>query len=390
VKKTRIAIVLNSRFPTNKAYGVTTRMTLETLLREKYNTKIFSSPSNYLDDDYTRIMSRVLHFQQNFMVKNFIRFGEKGSSKFHQIFWFIGQNFQVITNLSKIRNFEPNVLWLRDPWIALLLLRKIKNSRIILEVHGRSAKVVYKILYKYKSRISFFAINGINERYLKTIMPNIEVGLAPMGIDKTDLASLVEIKQFIRALKDPSRRFLKIGYVGKISPQGYSKGVEDLISLGVFFKTNSLPHKITLIGHTDQELRNLLRAKGDLILEAKNISFIPHMSHTSAVKSMKDFDILVLPLPFDSNYQGMPLKLLEYLSSGRIVIVAESEYIREMFNDGFYPYFYEQGNINSLYCSINAYVNEKDLERHILDGVSFASKFTWESRTKSVLNMVLI
>jgi glycosyltransferase involved in cell wall biosynthesis len=126
------------------------------------------------------------------------------------------------------------------------------------------------------------------------------------------------------------------------------------------------------------------------ILEAKNISFIPHMSHTSAVKSMKDFDILVLPLPFDSNYQGMPLKLLEYLSSGRIVIVAESEYIREIFNDGFYPYFYEQGNINSLHCSINAYMNEKDLERHILDGVNFASKFTWESRTKSVLNMVLI
>jgi glycosyltransferase involved in cell wall biosynthesis len=320
------------------------------------------------------------------MVKNLIRFGEKGSSKFHQIFWFIGQNFQVFTNLSKVRNFEPNVLWLRDPWIALLLLRKITNSRIILEVHGRSAKLVYKILYKYKNRISFFAINGINERYLKTIMPNIKVGLAPMGIDKSNLATVVEIKQFVGTIRNPSRHFLKIGYIGKISPQGYSKGVEDLILLGEFFKTNSLAHQITLIGHTDQELKNLLRTKDDLISEPKSISFIPHMSHTSALKSMRDFDILVLTLPFDSRYQGMPIKLLEYLSSGRIVIVAESENIREIFNDGFYPYFYKQGNIMSLYSSIDAAIKDINLENHIISGVEFASKFTWESRTKSVLD----
>jgi glycosyltransferase involved in cell wall biosynthesis len=104
---------------------------------------------------------------------------------------------------------------------------------------------------------------------------------------------------------------------------------------------------------------------------------------------MKSFDILILPMPKDAQYLGMPLKLLEYLAVGRITIVAESPLIKDVFTKEFQPYYYPKNSSIGLFNSINFALNDVHLKKQILLGIRFASTYTWESRVTNVLNIVL-
>lgn len=389
MESVKIAIVLGSKFPTKKAYGITTRFTLKTLLDNRYNAKVYANQSCYIDDDFLSVLPNIVNLRTNYFISTLTKYGENGKSKKHQIFWFLGQIFQIFMNLNVILAHKPDLVWVRDPWIAALFARKSSSFKIVLEVHGKNHKLLYKYLNRYQTNITFLPINGSNYDFLDSIIPNTRIKIAPMGIDRRNLASASDIRQFARKISKSRNYCLKIGYFGKLAPQGYSKGVEDLILLGILFQNNSLSHEITLIGHIGSELENLKSQMGATIADAKNVKFIPHVSHTTALKMMKSFDILILPLPVSSNYQGMPIKLMEYLASGRISIVAASDYITKIFNGEFCPYFYKQGNIKSLFDTINDAISDSNLEEHLLKGVDFASKFTWESRTKSIMAFLL-
>ena len=104
---------------------------------------------------------------------------------------------------------------------------------------------------------------------------------------------------------------------------------------------------------------------------------------------MKKFDVLVLPLPKDSKYTGMPLKLLEYLAAGRITLVANSVITTSVFQGEFSPYFYLPGNAISLFDSLHFAISDSALKKNIESGIKFASQFTWELRSNKMLSIDL-
>lgn len=102
---------------------------------------------------------------------------------------------------------------------------------------------------------------------------------------------------------------------------------------------------------------------------------------------MRRFDVLVLPAYRSDNYVGMPLKLLEYLSTGKITIVANSHLYKSIFHNSYSPFYYTSGNPLSLEKSINSATRMRGLNKHLVAGVSFASHYSWTNRT---LNMIRI
>jgi glycosyltransferase involved in cell wall biosynthesis len=84
----------------------------------------------------------------------------------------------------------------------------------------------------------------------------------------------------------------------------------------------------------------------------------------------------------------MPLKLLEYLSTGKITIVADVPLYNQVFLKDFQPFYYTPGDPESLYDSICSAVRLKDLDKHLVAGVEFAANFTWDNRTLNMLSAV--
>jgi glycosyltransferase involved in cell wall biosynthesis len=100
---------------------------------------------------------------------------------------------------------------------------------------------------------------------------------------------------------------------------------------------------------------------------------------------MKSFDVLILPAYSSKEYAGMPLKLLEYLSTGKITIMADIPLYRGNFKNNFRPFIYKPGDIISLERSISSALSNVNLSEHLIRGAIFASEFTWTNRTLKML-----
>jgi glycosyltransferase involved in cell wall biosynthesis len=303
--------------------------------------------------------------------------------------WLLGSLHRLSSNLNLIRKYKPDIIWVRDPWAALLVLFKLKNTKVILEIHTKSSTLFFRLLHFYNERLYCFPINPKNEKFLIRILPKAKYLIAPMGIDAKNLAKKSEVRNFVRLLRSRQHSKIKIGYVGKFSPQHYSKGVEDLILVAHKFHNDKQNFEVTLVGYLPDEKKELIELISNLGINSRYLKLRKHMPHSKAIETMKKFDILVMPLPKNKLYQGMPLKLLEYLSVGKVTIIAKADLTTDIFQNYFVPFYYEKNNPQSLYNCIFSSLNSKDLCDNIMNGVSFASRFTWQSRTKNIMNFTL-
>jgi glycosyltransferase involved in cell wall biosynthesis len=194
-----------------------------------------------------------------------------------------------------------------------------------------------------------------------------------------------EINKYLSSLSNKKTSPVKIGYVGRFAPGGYTKGIEDLINYANFSQTMNLNNEITLVGATESEIETYNSLRISLGISSKYLKIRPHVSHSMAVKMMSNFDALILPKYSSEYYIGMPLKLLEYLASGRITIIANIDLYTRFFNQSFKPFLYTPGDLISLDYSLNSALNDKKLREKLNAGVNFASNFTWQRRTSKIL-----
>lgn len=388
MKKPKIAIMLGSKFPTQKAYGITTLYTLTSIIKKNESIRIFCLKSDYQDTDFKEAVKYITNFRLRTVPYLLINFAYKNTKTANKVFFRLGLFMMLIDNFRLITNFGPEIIWVRDPFIAFIARIISPNSRIILEVHSPDSMFFLKLLMKFSNHVNLFPINNSNLMIIQKIKPEMKLSLAPMAIDIKNLPSQKEVTIFLNKLFSKQMHNLNIGYVGNVSPQGYSKGVEDLISLAKFNQYLGNGNEVNLVGCTYEQIKYYSNLQLDLNISTTYLKFLPHVNHTAALKIMKNFDILVLPMPFDKSYNGMPLKLLEYLSSGRITIMAESSLLKSIFGSGYKPYWYLSGDGNDLYEKIITAIQDKNLQDNIQQGLEFARQFSWEVRTSNILKSI--
>lgn len=382
IKRSKIAIVLGAAYPSSKAYAVTTRETCRVLNQLGLQVKVYGNKSKYMDEDFKKYKDLNEKYDEPLIAKLLINFAKSGNGKFYFACWRLGVLLTIVKSSRKILMFNPDIIWTRDPMLALYCSYFLQKSNIFLEIHDKSGEFFLRQLLKKKNKIKYLPINKINLQFLQNINKNVSYCMAPMGIRIDVLANENSVNDFVRDLKIRNFQNLKIGYVGNFSPGGYSKGIEDLINLASQYQTEDIIEEVSLVGASAQELFR------DDYLKDKNqkLRIVGHVNHSTALKLMKDFDVLILPEPLSKDYMGMPIKLLEYLSVGRIVIVANCHLFQSLFDNDYKPFFYETHDINSLFKVIQNMVAFEDLESHILSGVRFAAKFSWEQRTERILS----
>ena len=103
---------------------------------------------------------------------------------------------------------------------------------------------------------------------------------------------------------------------------------------------------------------------------------------------MKTFDVLILPAPKSSSYDGVPLKLLEYFASGRITLIADTKLNREILPTELNNFFYSPSDYENTWLLIKNAINSGELSQQIFKSVGYSSKFTWDIRTRNILATV--
>ena len=99
-------------------------------------------------------------------------------------------------------------------------------------------------------------------------------------------------------------------------------------------------------------------------------------------------DILVLPSPASDKYSGTPLKLFEYFASGRIVMLADEEFIKQSKIRSVTNWIFKPNNFEDLFTQINSAIRDPNLVLKIVRLIEFSSHSTWDKRTTDLLKRI--
>ncbi len=384
----KVGILLSGRFPTEKAYGVTTNGTIKSLLELGHEVVVFGIKSDYHGEIPEDNQFALENYRENLISMFLKKLSFSNYGKLNQIawrlYWFLANHL----NKEKISTFDFDLIWIRDKH----MLRFSRGAgNVVIEIHQRIKESDCLQLAKISKTkkllvapISPILIKSINE-----IRPDLNIVYAPMGINPEMISNQNSSKLFVSNLLNKMQTKsgkLQIGYVGKFYPNGYSKGIEDLLKLSRVKEPLSETFNISLTGGTEKEILKLKRVISEEQLSIQNLEVNPHVPHALALEKMKNLDVIILPKPDSEKYLGFPLKCIEAVASGRIILAAKCRTYTDVFSDSFQPYWYEPGDASSLYNSIVQALSDSDLETKINTGLVFAEQFGWETRTKNIVS----
>jgi glycosyltransferase involved in cell wall biosynthesis len=178
--------------------------------------------------------------------------------------------------------------------------------------------------------------------------------------------------------ESPSKPFT-IGYSGHLYPW---KGV-DLVVQAVAAIENA--RGLIIGGHPAEPDLARLRELADRHQCAQRMTFTGLLPPREARRRLRDADVLVLPNPAStiSTRYTSPLKLFEYMASGRPIVASDLPSIREILTEGDTAVLVEPGSVDALVKGIRRVRDDRALAARIARRASEAvGRYTWDERAR--------
>jgi glycosyltransferase involved in cell wall biosynthesis len=385
----RVLLYVEGRYPTEKAYGVTTRKTVQSL--ERLGFRVFTMSFNDIDDPNTSTQSSLAYFFKESALGLFLR--KRAYSDFgilSKIFWWITRYLAARNSLEQIQQINPTVIWMRDRVPATIIAKLPKQTKIVLELH-QNLKIseIRKIAKLEKTRIVLAPISKIIESNLEKSQLNLVKVNSPMGVDIEMFKSKISKYDSINTNQESDAGPI-IGYFGKVSPNGYSKGIEDLLELARLHRDMKFESKFKIVGPTENEVLTLNDILSSIEYAGVNISVTPHISHKNAVELMLRCDVLALPTVNSERYVGSPIKAIEYAATGKPILASRTKVNVEVFDSTFQPFWYEPSDISDMHEKLLTILQSGQLDEVEVQSQQFAETRTWTKRTQRIVEALNI
>jgi glycosyltransferase involved in cell wall biosynthesis len=235
-----------------------------------------------------------------------------------------------------------------------VFVSRLLRCKVIFHLHGSefaktydNAGRFYKGLVQYvlNHSNSVFVISSYWKSYVESISDNLEIRIIN-NFPSPVFEDLYGKRVFSR---NETTELLFLGYIGQ------RKGIYDLVEAVTLLKTNGVKSfRITVGGNGEVEkLRTLVANKG--LDEYFNI--IGWVSGEQKYELLKESQLLLLP----SHNEGLPIAILEALSSGLAVLSTRVGGIPDAIRDERYGLLVEPGQPEELANAITRYLETDGL-----------------------------
>ena len=375
----KIIYILNSRMPTEKAYGIQAAKMCEALAKLGAEVVLlFPKRDNPLKGQDCFSYYGV---EKNFKVKqifsvDLLKYGFLNIFSF----WLGALSFYCgafLYILFKRPNFK--IVYTRDFYAASIL--KILRRKIVFEIHNLSRK---GFLFRFflDSANGIIAISQILKEELEKLgVANRKILYLPDGVD---------LEKFnIKISKEKARKKLGLPLDKKIVL--YTGHLYEWKGAGVLLEAARYLEDalFVFVGGKEEELRNFQFSINNFQL--KNVLMVGHKSYQEIPYWMKSADVLVLPNSgrFEiSRLYTSPLKLFEYMASQRPIVASDLPSIREILNDK-NAFFFEPDNPKDLADAIKKILENRNLSDMISkQAFEDVKNYTWQKRAEKILNFI--
>ncbi len=242
--------------------------------------------------------------------------------------------------------------------------------------------------FKRSKRLVRFSTNsrGLGEIYLGEGLPLEKLVVAHNGVDLEGYRSLPDKSRARADLGLPPDKKI-VCYAGNIYE---GRGIEHLIDIapgmsGVLF---------LIVGGLESDVRrcrSLAREK-----RAENIKFTSYVHHNTVPLYLAASDVLVMPYTSQMTIRGgtlardftSPIKLFEYMASGRPIVATSIPSVSEILRDGVNAILVPPDSPEAIEAGIKRALDDPALAKALSERASSdAVGYTWEARAKKLLGI---
>ncbi len=276
-----------------------------------------------------------------------------------------------------------DILYTREQMVGLFF------SGHTLEVHSLPKKVRRAHLFLWKRAGRFVVLTSFIKKGLVEhgIDPD-KIIISPDGVDPAKFDISISKKEARQKLGLPENIFL-VGYVGMLRTLGMEKGIDTVIQ--AIGRTENREAKLVLVGGSPEDI-DFYKRLAVTFEVSDRVFFIGRVSHTLIPIYLKAFDALVAPFPENEHYKYYmsPMKIFEYMASGRPIISTRLPSILEVMGNG-EALLVSPGNVTELAQGIDKVLSDQDFATALSDkALTAVSNYTWDERVKKILQFIKI
>ncbi len=365
----RLFYIANVRLPTEKAHGMQIMKSCEALAKTGLSVELLiprrlnplkANPFEYYGVKHIFKITRL-------PVLDSVSCGRIG-------FWFETLVFLLIARLYLWG--RKGVVYTREEVVGIFFSKFVLETHMIPDHPGFFRRFIWR-----RARMHFVLTSFIKRKLIALGVPSQKIALAP---DAVDLA------QFdLACTKDQARQ--KVGfpqdkkivmYTGSFFLYDW-KGVDVMLEAAKDFRNEVL---FVLIGGSEREVNEAKHQWG-----RENIVFLGYRAPTEIPLYLKTADALIIPnkkgTQVSERYTS-PLKLFEYMASGRPIISSDLPSLREVVGDS-EVVFFEPNNTADLSRAIRRVLGDASLAERLSKNVrTRVGAFTWDVRMKTILQQL--
>lgn len=287
--------------------------------------------------------------------------------------------FSVYVSCLLKRRSRETVLCTNDSVVALLL--SFLSVRVVYELHDYPvgnwwfyrvvARRVYKIQTNNKQKIEMVTRD--------LLVPETKVFAVYNGVSISEFDISLSKTEARQKLQLPVDRKLVV-YTGHLYDW---KGAQTLAEAAkIYSDTNFI-----FVGGTKQDLKTFKQLYG----RHANITLVGHRPHAEIPVYLKAADVLVLPnsgKSVTSMYHTSPMKLFEYMASGRPIIASRLPSIEEVVTDT-EVFYVPPDDPEALAKGLGSVLaNEPASARKVKAAAALVRQFDWNTRAKIVIKNI--
>lgn len=276
------------------------------------------------------------------------------------------------------------ILYSRD-YMTLFILA-LFGAHPVAEIHDyRSKNPKRRINYMLKGCRRIIVNSEGTLKALRDHYPNnLQLKTAQVVSNGVDFSyfDIKETKEIARQKLGIISNKKILGYLGRLETVGREKGIAEIIRSFLATNEDAILYVVGGPNHLVEKYRQEFDSSDKIV-------FCGHVDYALAPLYLRSFDAVIIPVPEGKHAQTTsPIKLFEYLASGKVIIAPRIPSIVQYLNSN-NSILFDPNNTEALSEKIKVAINNKELsdklsQQSLLD----AKNYSWQSRAKLILNLI--
>lgn len=371
--KVKFTFILGSRYPSEKAYAVTTGNTALALTSLGYEVQLHGVGTAQRDSFGNLVCGHQGLLTSALRVVAASRIPGVSNLAYH----FVCIIMALVCYREERRKPFKQTYWLREPVIATVLSLVARNSRIVLELHHRprwvSSALVRRLIKKGKTTI--LTITMLDYIDLTRKYDSRAIFFAPMSVPA----------EFLNKPRSQEENNFSIVFTGKGFSNGHDNNLNILID-ALKYLQEIKNVRLVFIGLEPSYREKLNGYSQKLKVQPGMIIYISHVSHNQIPEFLSKYSVSVVPYPeSEYNQSRSPLKIIESAACRIPLIVSHTKAHQDLIDSDLVTSFTD-GDAESLASSIlKIYHGDPEIQERTNKAFSFAKECTYDFRAKSVI-----